>query len=699
MEEENTQPEKINPYSTRGIEERFGRKRKKSDETSASDEKENPIEFEDGPIDETIGTETPNMDEAAAKKQREKFSVTERLSPEDITEIKNSFYKQNDSKSCVLAAIINGIESLKDLAGNPTRRTEERQTIEKLFAKWAGRRGIYNPKKGMSIAGAEKFLEQSPLEVMKPSDAQQLFEELQNDNSAIVFTVQPDSQKHAKTLRVYKNHLLFIDPAKNQDEAIEYLDFSEESVKTIFDQNTGKNGETSILVIGDVGTEFKSAANKGGEREKPIVKPGDWLTEKEEEINDIVTGLADGNGKPLKRNKKGEILRSEKTKRIDIDAEYEQARNELGYKELQEIEDELNELYNRQHRPQAEILKGQLKKDYNRGLKKAFNTDLKRAVVAYHRLKQAKIQKFGEPGKVKPRLSENEPDETIPGTKAVGKLEEEIETQRQFLSGLRRSAAAERNTITGEIAKKRDSVKRMQTVDTSPYIKFLRRKAAVHELTHLENVQQIAKSEQKMPSMKHMIIDNPEGWRRMLPRMGTEAWSGSDWGRDERNKQYKEYKPIEVSEKDQEKIKNTRQELHKLYEKESQYLENNKEETLIGPARDLKNALEEVLSWLPSSYSQEDWIKIAGKLLDWNPSKKGNKYIEKVLKDKSAPWTSTLSDEETIGRVRNKVIKWRQKWIRRYKKTPSLSPDEAKEKMHLKDDEDNKTGGAGLRAA
>ena len=113
-------------------------------------------------------------------------------------------------------------------------------------------------------------------------------------------------------------------------------------------------------------SEFKSKEKKNGNNENPYVRPEDWLTEKEEAINDYVSGLADKSGQPYKREKNGRIKDSKKRKiRKSINDDYKEALGNIEPEDYETIIAELNEFYDTHHRGKPGSSKRSLNNAFN----------------------------------------------------------------------------------------------------------------------------------------------------------------------------------------------------------------------------------------------------------------------------------------------------------------------------------------------
>lgn len=399
--------------------------------TMMSEEDELPPEFEDGPIDETIGTETSDIDKALAEQKRRELTVDLSLKEKEALEGKR--YKQGSDKTCVLAAVLNGLENFGSLT------PEEIKGVEKSWAIWGTKLGAYSKKSGMSIEGTQKFIKKTPYEAMLAKDSTQLLEELKDGKSAVLFGTREDGSKHAYTLREYKGKLAIIDPDSGTTswKETEFHNLNQASVDAIFEVYKGKKGKSNILIIGDIGSEFKSKSDKESKDEKPVVRPEDLLTEKEEEINDYIAGLTDEHGVPLKRDKEGKILESEKTKAINLNQEYKKICKKYAPDALRQLESELREFYETKYGSQ-------------KGLQKAFNIDFKRVIVSnYLLLKREKYKALkGDIEKLEGTPIYDVQDVTVDGVTKEVKIPMEIKIDKK---GERAPRSISRDKTIGEI--------------------------------------------------------------------------------------------------------------------------------------------------------------------------------------------------------------------------------------------------------
>lgn len=349
----------------------------------SSRKNENLNEFESDSekllIKPSIGLSSPeptSEDDRTSIRQLELLE-NENLERTDKERIISETPKQLQQNSCVLASLA-AVEAnvfMKDI--------ESPKTLERIRIDLATKSGYYAKKKGIARPNAEKLVVDLKYKVFHPQDGSELLKMLKSgDKGAIVFVKHEDERNHAVAVRIDKETGKLIisnpdsNPALSQEDRTKILSATEDEIQKLITNKSGESTLGNVLVIGDVNSTWEQPKTNVQEKDQSIVKPKDWLTEKEGQINERVSRLKTG-------RKQG------------LDTAFKEARLHIDERVLQWTEDQLNEFYDQQRRPQAETLKGQLKRSYNRGLKDAFDIDLKRAIVSLYLSGQVKKTAFG----------------------------------------------------------------------------------------------------------------------------------------------------------------------------------------------------------------------------------------------------------------------------------------------------------------
>lgn len=379
------------------------------------------------PILESIGTtEKSSSTEEAARKRRELSVGLEEAKKSEIRDKltepgkSDEMYKQSDPKTCVVAAFMNIMKRFGKFPDN----LSEAKILEKQYVREAIAMGAYGTKRGkegMTLAGTQRFIEQAtPYETFPPKSSTQLFEELQDGKCAMIFK-NMGGRRHAYVLCKFDNTFVVIDPDNNaslsKEQRIEVLPVSQKTVDTLWSETGDEAAAVEILIVGDIGSKPKKNGAETKEKER-VIERGDWLAEKEEQINDIVTGGADKEtGEQLPRytegKNRGKVVKEKRARQLNINEAYTNALAHLSPDQVQKVTGELEAVYAQKFGDWK--IKGadwSTQGAYAAGLKKAFDIDLKRAVVAYDLLRQAKEREFGidlqRPSQIQKQIEQDE---------------------------------------------------------------------------------------------------------------------------------------------------------------------------------------------------------------------------------------------------------------------------------------------------